>query len=78
MKTAGQAPRRGAIAYVGTTDFKPGHWIGVKFDEPVGRNDGSVTGFCATTQGSAETQVSVSVKFEFFGKMTTETETFLH
>ncbi|KAI9849413.1 MAG: hypothetical protein M1838_000156 [Thelocarpon superellum] len=38
--------RRGAIAYVGPVPEIPGQiggwWIGVRFDEPVGRNDGSV------------------------------------
>ena len=37
--------RRGEIMYLGEVkELLPGHWIGVKFDEPLGKNDGSVKG----------------------------------
>uniref|UniRef100_A0A1A9WWG2 CAP-Gly domain-containing protein n=1 Tax=Glossina brevipalpis TaxID=37001 RepID=A0A1A9WWG2_9MUSC len=34
----------GVIAYVGTTHFQPGLWIGVELDTPTGKNDGTVQG----------------------------------
>nr|CAG4646578.1 EOG090X0DT2 [Macrothrix elegans] len=44
VSVPGQPKRRGVIKYIGKTKFKPGWWIGIQYDEPMGKNDGSVEG----------------------------------
>ncbi|XP_056297774.1 tubulin-folding cofactor B [Pseudoliparis swirei] len=60
-----QPMKLATVMYVGTMDFKPGHWVGVKYDEPLGKHDGTVAGKryfeCENQYGGFVKPLSVTV-----------------
>lgn len=37
--------KRGVVQFAGLTKFSKGVWVGIEYDEPIGKNDGSYAHF---------------------------------
>ncbi|KAF1394082.1 hypothetical protein PFLUV_G00022810 [Perca fluviatilis] len=65
VQVTGQPTKLATVMYVGTADFKPGYWVGVKYDEPLGKHDGIVDGKkyfeCENKYGGFVKPLSVTV-----------------
>jgi tubulin-folding cofactor B len=33
--------KKGSVQFVGLAQFKPGYWVGVQYDEPLGKHNGT-------------------------------------
>lgn len=65
VEVPGQPTKIGTVMYVGTTEFKSGYWVGVKYDEPLGKHNGTVQGKqyfeCQAKYGAFVKPLSVTV-----------------
>lgn len=65
VEVPGQPTKLGTVMYVGTTEVKSGYWVGVKYDEPLGKHNGTVQGKqyfeCQDKYGAFVKPLSVTV-----------------
>ena len=40
VSTEAGLDKRGTVRFSGPTNFAAGHWVGIEYDEPMGKNDG--------------------------------------
>ncbi|MED6264940.1 hypothetical protein CHARACLAT_020301, partial [Characodon lateralis] len=65
VEVPGQPTKLGTVMYVGTVEFKSGYWVGVNYDEPLGKHNGTVQGKqyfeCQDKYGAFVKPLSVTV-----------------